>query len=168
MQTWSGFYGVLAASAATLLGLLFVSVSIDLASKSGAERSSSRKISEQAFQNYVTVLLVSLVALIPDIESATLGIASLGLTATDTVLVLVRILQVWRAPQAGRSRLQFLRRQGSSLLGFAMLFFSSIEMALGNRQHFNLFAASLIVLIASATMVSWELLVHLSSGRKTG
>lgn len=163
MQTWSGFYGVLAASAATLLGLLFVSVSIDVASRLGAARSSSRRIAEQAFHNYVTVVLVSLVSLIPDIESSTLGIVSVALTATEAILVLVRIRQLW---QDGRSRLQLLRRQGSSLLGFILLLFSSVEMVLGDRHHFNLFAASLIVLLASATMISWELLVHLSNERR--
>ena len=163
MQYWSGFYGVLAAAAATLLGLLFVSVSIDVASRSGAARSGSRRIAEQAFQNYVAVLLVSLVALIPDIDPPTLGIASLALTATGTVLVLVRIYHLW---QDGRSRLQLLRRQGSSLIGFIMLTFASIKMVLGDRHLFNLFAASLIVLLASATMVSWELLVHLSGERR--
>lgn len=167
MQNWSGFYGVLASSAATLLGLLFVTVSIDVASKPADARSSSRRIAEQAFQNYVAVLLVSLVALLPDIEPSTLGIVSVGLTAAGSVWVLVRVHQLWHAPHEGRSRLQLLRRQGSSLIGFMMLFFASSKLALGNRNLFNLFAASLIVLLASATMVSWELLVHLSADRKT-
>jgi hypothetical protein len=33
-----------------------------------------------------------------------------------------------------------------------MLFLSSIEMALGGQHHFNLFAASQIVLLASAPL----------------
>jgi uncharacterized membrane protein len=162
MQPWSGFFGVLAACAATLLGLLFVTASINAASILGAARASSRKIAEQAFQNYIAVLLVSLVALIPDIDPPSLGITSVALTAVGMVLVLVRVPQIWRAPGNGRSNLRLLRRHGSSLAGFILLFYSSVLMAHGDQHHFNLFAASLIVLLAAATTVSWELLVYLS------
>ncbi len=60
MQPWSQFYATIAASSAALLGLLFVVVSINAPAALGAHAILSRRLTEQAFQNYLAVMMVSL------------------------------------------------------------------------------------------------------------
>jgi hypothetical protein len=49
MQIWSGFYTVIAGAAATLLGLLFVAVSINATAILNEADGNSRRLAEQAF-----------------------------------------------------------------------------------------------------------------------
>jgi hypothetical protein len=60
MQVWFGFYAVAGGAAATLMGLLFVAVSINAAAILNEARGHLQRLAEQAFQNCATVLLVSL------------------------------------------------------------------------------------------------------------
>lgn len=58
MQDWSGFYTA-AGAAATLLGLLFVAISINVESLAQGHEN-SRRLAEQGFHNYFAVLVVAL------------------------------------------------------------------------------------------------------------
>ena len=160
MQGWSVFYATLAAAAASLLGLLFVAVSINAAEVLGPGREDSRRLAEQAFQNYLTVLLISLMTLIPDMHAIPLGIITIWVTALWTVLVLGRLWQSVRAHGRGELGPQSLRRHLTSLIGFLLLIYAAVRMAMGHDDNRNLFSSALVVLLSSATIVSWELLLR--------
>jgi hypothetical protein len=129
MQNWFGFYAVTGGAAATLLGLLFVAVSLNAAQILGAGRESPRRLAEQAFQNYSTVIVVSLLALFPDLTPTHFGLAVIGVTTASGVWVLVRLYFTVTTSKGGARR-YFLRRQLGSLIGFALLLFSSATMLL--------------------------------------
>ena len=72
MHDWFTFYAVIGAASATLTGLLFVALSMNAAVALSRGPEGSRRLAEQAFENYLAVLMVSLLALFPDIvESPT-------------------------------------------------------------------------------------------------
>jgi hypothetical protein len=165
MQGWAEFYTVTAGAAATLMGLLFVVVSINDAAILGAAHQHSRRLAEQAFQNYVAVLSVSLLAVMPDMDTKHLGSVTLGITALAGVWVIVRSwLALTKTPEAG-TRLQSLRRQFGSLLGFAILLFAATRMAFDLGDSRYSFAAAIMVLLAAATRVSWQLLLRMAETR---
>jgi hypothetical protein len=58
-----------------------------------------------------------------------------------------------------------VRRHVSSLIGFAILLASAFCMALNRGTAYNLLAASTLVLLFSATTVSWELLRRIANRR---
>jgi hypothetical protein len=162
MQGWSEFYTVTAGAAATLMGLLFVVVSMNGAAILGAAHQHSRRLAEQAFQNYLAVLLVSLLAILPAMDVKLFGEITLSVTALAGVWVVVRAwLALIRAPEAG-TRLQSLRRQFSSLIGFGILIAAAARMAFGWGDNHYLFASSMIVLLGAATTVSWQLLLRMA------
>ena len=96
MQGWFGFYSVIGAFAATLLGLLFVAVSINAAAILGDIH--ERRLAEQAFQNYLAVMTVSLLAIFPTLEIPTLGFVTLAVTAVWAAWVLIRSYLALRRP----------------------------------------------------------------------
>jgi hypothetical protein len=51
-----------------------------------------------------------------------------------------------------------LRRHFSTIAGFGILIYTSVRMAMRIAVDLNLFASGTIVLLFSATVVSWELL----------
>ena len=155
MQAWAGFYTAVAAAAAAMLGLLFVAVSVNAAT---LEDLPSRRLTEQAFQNYLAVLMVSLLALFPDMTVPTFGFVTLLATAGWAVWVLVRFYQTLTMRRDAASWRHSVRRHISSLCGFAMMLVSAARMALHEGKAFDWFAASTLVLLFSATTVAWEML----------
>src|SRR5271156_181174 len=129
MQTWFEFYAVIGAAAATLTGLLFVAMSMNAAAALSTGPHGSRRLAEQAFQNYLAVLMVSLLALFPDMKLTTFSYVTLSVTALWVVGVLVRLYLTLVRPSNQGSRLFELRRHLSSLIGFGMLIAAAFRMA---------------------------------------
>jgi hypothetical protein len=168
MQTWSGFYTVIGGASATLLGLLFVAVSINAAGILNEADGNSRRLAEQAFQNYVAVLSVSLLALFPSLTISEFGFVTLCVTAVSAIWVLVRLYLALIKPYERSSRLQSLRRQVISLAGLGMLIFAAARMALNKSDSRNLLAASTIILLVAATRGSWILLLMIAREKQVG
>ncbi|HUO02728.1 MAG TPA: hypothetical protein VMU31_08120 [Rhizomicrobium sp.] len=167
MQAWSGFFATIATAAATLLGLLFVAISIN-AESLGPGHEDSRRLAEQGFQNYFVVLIVALVAIFPDMPVDTLGTVAISATIVGGVWVLVRFVQSLRDARQSSRRVSSVRRHAVSVLGFAMLIYSAFRMRGGSAGGDipYIFGSSLIVLISSATLASWELLLRISRFRQ--
>ena len=109
MQGWASFYETLGGAAAALLGLLFVSVSVRAEQILGAKHGHARRIAEQAFHNYLAVLMVSLVSLMPNVGTISLGFALLymiGIWAAWVVIRLQQTLVHWLRPvsEQGQAR----------------------------------------------------------------
>ncbi len=149
-----------------MLGLLFVSVSLNAELILGSEHKHSKRLAEQAFQNYLAVLVVSLAVVMPVAASLSMGY---------TLLSVCVLWSVWggscawfRPPgirPAGESRIGPLRRYVSTLLGFGMLIYAAYLMITGSKGYADYIAPGVMLLIISATIVSWELLIKLAEGR---
>ena len=103
-------------------------------------------------------MMVSLLALFPDMSVKSFGRVTLYATAVWSAWVVIRFFQTIVQRLDWRSRICALRRHLSSLIGFAMLLASALCMALNRGEAFDWFAAAVLVLLFSATTVSWELL----------
>jgi hypothetical protein len=167
MQPWSQFYATIGPASAALLGLLFVAVSINASAALGPDEAASRRLTEQAFQNYLAVMMVALLALFPAIGARTFGAVTLVCTAGWSVWVVVRFGQTVAQRLEWGFWLHALRRHGASLVGFTILMVVALRMALNWGADYSWLAASTLVLLFSATTVSWELLGRIAN-RKPG
>jgi len=165
MQGWFGFYSTIGGIAATLLGLLFVAVSINASAILGDADEDSKRLAEQAFQNFLAVMMVALLAIFPRTEISTFGFATLAVAALWGVWGLIRLYMALRRPYDPGLRFQSLRRQFSSLVGFGMLIFAALSMAFDKGDSRNMFATAAIILLFSATTVSWELLLRIAKAK---
>ena len=163
MQAWFDFYAVIGAAAATLTGLLFVAVSMNVAAALRKGPQGSRRLAEQAFQNYLAVLMVSLLALFPDMSLLTFGRTALLVTATWTVWVLVHLYQAAAEPSVHETRLMALRRHLSTMIGFGLLIYSAAGMAWNGKDMRDTLAGACIVLLFSATEKAWGLLNRIAA-----
>src|SRR5436305_2801904 len=73
-EHWHDFYVTAGTAAATLVGLLFVGISINIDVFTDRTDSGLRILAEQAFSNFVFVLLISLFLLIPEQEPQSVAI----------------------------------------------------------------------------------------------
>ncbi len=163
MQGWATYYATIGAASATLLGLLFVAVSVNAAAALGDRAPLTRAMTEQAFQNYLAVMLVALLALFPQIEPRTFAAICFFAAAGRAVWVGLRLYQTLAHKTAPPPLWLALRRHLSAIVGFGLLLFASGRMALGRGTDFNEMAAATLVLLFSATTVSWELLRRIAN-----
>ena len=161
MQSWQQFYEMLGGAAATLLGLLFVSVSLNAETILGPAHKHSKRLAEQAFQNYLAVLLVSLLAAYPDMGPISFGSNLLWIAGIWGAWAISRALP---ALTELRDRPSFgsARRYLATLTGFGVLVYGGWRMIAEKTYHADYIAVGAIVLLISATIVSWDLLIKLA------
>lgn len=167
MPGWSTFFELVGGAAATLLGLLFVAVSVNTDKILGDAHAHSRLLAEQAFQNYFAVLTIALIAFLPTITPATFGYIVMGMTVSWGMWVVIRVFKTVAASIKGTSRIRMFQRYLLSFAGFAMLLYGGWDVGFNHADDRNNVAIGLLMLLISATIVSWELLVSLS-GKKFG
>jgi hypothetical protein len=168
MQAWVGFYTVIGGAAATLMGLLFVAVSLNAAVMLAETHQHARRQAEQAFKNYLTVLLVSLVALFPIADIANFGIWVLGLTIASAFWAVARLVMAATHRDEDGSWVKALRRQLTALVGYGMLLFAATGMAFHLVLDRTLLAGGMMILLFSATVTAWLLLVNVANPRASG
>lgn len=158
------FFSISAGAAATLIGLLFVAVSVAPERTVGKKASSSRRAAaESAFTALLNPFLLSLIALIP---VAPLAVGTLVVTAA-TLLNVLRSLAVmvmyWRQEARGKLWV-WLRRL---LLPVSMLVIYGLEFWWGvsvyheaviSADEISRLASILITLQGLAIVRCWELL----------
>jgi hypothetical protein len=165
MQSWTTFYEMIGGAAATLLGLLFVSVSLNAEAILGPSHKHAKRLAEQAFQNYMCVLLVSLLVCFPGMSAESLGYSVLWTTGGWGIWVLSRIYFVIATPPAGEPRIRALRRYLPTSLGFAALICGGVLLLRGRGDYTDFIAIGVILLLIAATVVSWELLIRVAAER---
>ena len=75
LASWSGFYGSVAAVAATLIGPLFVALALNPKIMNTRSRSGIIALAGQTFHSFLVVMVLALIAQIPDDSRRTLVIA---------------------------------------------------------------------------------------------
>ena len=168
METWAGFYTVIGTAAAALMGLLFVVISVNAPETLGPGRDVSRRLAEQAFQNYLVVLMSSLIALMPGISRATFGMVILMVIAAWVLWVFIRLYQIMAAPGEAAERLSNLRRHLPTLIGFGLVTYAAITMAMTPDDERIIFASGSITLLFAATAVSWQFLGAVAQAEAKG
>lgn len=164
MQAWHDFFALLGAAGATLLGLLFVSVSLHTRAILDPVHRNAKHLAEQAYHNYITVLVVSLAVFFPGIGNYSLGLIILIMSSVYAIWLLVRFAQTMRMKLALESRVQALRRYAGTFGGFAALALGGRQMIADRGLHMLVPMGGFIILIL-AIAISWELLIKLAETR---
>ena len=98
--SWHDFYLTMGTASASLIGLLFVALSLNLDAIMGESPDHVRAFAEQAFNSFSTVLLIAVCFLIPQHTADDLGIVYVVLALIGGYRMLRRARTVWR----GRGR----------------------------------------------------------------
>jgi hypothetical protein len=79
LQSWQIFYATVSAASATLTGLLFVSLSLNRERLNGKKANKIKSIARQTFGDFLYVLMISLVFIVPHQVPISLTVALLVL-----------------------------------------------------------------------------------------
>jgi hypothetical protein len=168
LQSWHDFYVTAAAAAATLVGLLFVGLSLHI--RVVVSHHDVRSLARATLTDFFVVLLVALVILAPTSDARTtatwliaVGVISLGLVVRPT-------LQGFRARHPRTLGLRVLiSRFGLSALCFAGVATMGVIFSRGDFESgLSGLLVVVIVLLVIAVRNTWDLLVTIADRPETG
>ena len=167
LASWHDFYVTMGTASASLIGLLFVALSINLDAVTGPSRDDLRAFAEQAFSSFSLVLLIAVLFLIPTGGPSSIGVAYLVLAAGGGARMLRRAPVVWRALQQGRLGTALFWRFILPAAALVGLFASGVGLVIGQPSALYWLVAVIIGLLMSAARSSWDLLLTVSEDRRS-
>ena len=164
-EAWHDFYLMAGTAAVTLVGLLFVALSLHVAILFQSEHRDFRMLAAEAFQGYLYVLITSLLFLLPvgDSHFTTLVYALLNLIMLGrTALRAPSFFAAHKAKGgATNQRWRFFVPAMAYLLGLLAVFQIWAGQA---NAGFGLFAP-VAMMLAASTRTSWDLLEYIGRVR---
>ena len=166
-ESWHDFYLTAGAAAAALIGLLFVGISINLDAFTTDEGTGIRLLAEQAFANFVFVLVISLMVLIPDQDQISLSI-QLGIVGVlGTFRIVRRALMLRRRPAKVFGGWRYVaRRFGLSALASVGVIAVAALVRTNPTASFYWLVGVILIYLTSAADSAWDLLIEV--GRQRG
>lgn len=169
LRDWQVFYATLAAACATLTGLLFVALSLNVDILRRHEDVDLMAVARQTFTEFLLVLMVSLIFLIPHQVPLGLGVALLALGLASTFSAFRQLTKHARARGQGHGKGRYPRVYGLSLAGCIgiVILEAGILAGLSTTTACNLLVFMLAAFLSSASMSAWFLLVHARPGGRS-
>ena len=160
VAAWSDFYAYTGTASATLLGLLFVAVSLRTGIFRAAEVKDVRDEAIFTFFTFLTLMLIAGVFLVPGQRPS--GVAApLGLLGALGLVAVVRLWRQWRRLNPGALLpLAWKAYFAASALGYGGLLAAAAAVLAGRTEALYWLVHSNVTLLVTATVSAWVLLSH--------
>lgn len=158
IDDWRDFFTLTGTAAATIIGLLFVSISLRSDIRKAAETSLVRTMVSHNFVMLLVVLLISLYSMVPGIDQDSLGI-SVILTAGIPAVSFG--LNLWRLRHdQSMEKMILLWSFVVPILSFALTVAIGVAFLLNDDTELSWFVTVMAMFLVIPTKNSWELLLQ--------
>jgi hypothetical protein len=159
LQSWHDFYLTAGAASATLVGLLFVGLSLHI--RVVVSHPDVRALARVTLTNFFVIVLIALAILIPTTASTNIALWLLLVGLVSFGLMLRPAIEGFRNRSNRTLGLRVLTaRFGISALGFIAMIGLAAVFAAGNYEAgFNGLVTVVVVLLVMAVRNTWDLLV---------
>jgi hypothetical protein len=160
LQDWQLFYSTVALASVTLAGLLFVSLSLHLDAIKGPEHTRLMRLARGSFGDFLYVLMLGLVFLVPHQVPVGLAVALFVLGASRGFGLVLQARRTFRIGKAVTINLHGLREIALPALASLGLLIVGVEVMRGDMV--SLFALVIVVaaLLATASWNAWLILIE--------
>ena len=162
-QASAAFFSALAQVSGGLVGLVFVALTFNPRTLGANGDPVLAALARQTFGDFVMLLVVSMVMLIPHISPPSVGLTFLVICVVDTLRIarnLVRLRRSLRGPAGGWNLTQ---RFMLSALAHIMIGWMAVELLRGNPHPeitFSLLFSGMVTLLLSGCRSAWLLVVQ--------
>ena len=164
-EAWHDFYLMAGTAAVTLVGLLFVSLSLHVEILFKAEHTDFRELAAQAFQGYLYVLITALAFLLPAQNGRFIAVVYATINIAMLVRTFMRVPVFFAAHKgragASRRRWRFFIPAIAYLLGLVAVY----QWQTGEVQGGLGFFAPVVMMLAASARTSWDLLEYVGRAR---
>jgi hypothetical protein len=156
LREWQLFYSTVALASVTLAGLLFVSLSLHHESIKGRKDARKLTLARGSFGDFLYLLMIGLVFLVPHQVPFGLAVALFVLGAARGIGILREILR----PSAQRRGSGLLREVALPALASLGLIIVGVEVLRGDMLAIYALVLVVAVLLATASWNAWLILVE--------
>jgi hypothetical protein len=161
VEGWHDFYLMVGTAAATQVGLLFVSLSLNADVITRKENADLRVLAGQTFASFLNVVMLAVLFLIPSQGPLGLGLPLLGISGYGLYETVGRFLKTRRARPHVWGRGGVARRFVIPTLCFVTLLIIAVSVLLGQTGGLYWLVPVMILLIVAASRNAWDLLLRL-------
>ena len=158
---WHDFYILAGTGSATLVGLLFVGLSLHLQIVIAA--SEVRSLARVTLANFAAVVFVALFMVIPEGASSTglqlIGAGIVSLVVVGPSLVSVVRPRQWTFEMSAMERVRVALRFGLSGLSYIAIIVAGVLLLSSVSAAFNVLLITTVVLLVVSLRNTWDLLV---------
>ena len=166
VEGWHDFYHVIGDASAALLGLLFVSLSLNVRVVTRKANADLRLLAVQTFISYLSTLMFAVIFLIPNQGPMGLGLPMLGMDLIVLYVTVIRTLEMHRNRPRPWDRGSFAIRFAVPLICFTAVLIIAASVLMGKTSGLYWFVPVVIVLFWIASINAWELLLQLGRSHK--
>jgi hypothetical protein len=166
VEGWHDFYLMIGTAAATLMGLLFVSLSLNADVVIHKSNADLRVLAAQTFSSFIGVLMFAVLFLIPRQGPTGLGLPLLGIDAAMLYVTTGRFLGMRRYRSRRWGRRLLVLRFAIPMLCFVALMIIAVSVLLGRTSGLYWLVPVMILLIFEASLNAWDLLLRLREPSK--
>lgn len=159
---WRDLFTLSGAASATLIGLLFVSISLRSDIRQAADTSLVRSVVSHNFTMLLVVLLISLYFMVPDLTPDTLGFSILATALLPGIFFVRDFLRLRHDPEMDRTTLMWC-----FIIPIACLAITAIiggMLTLNDNSETGWFVMIVAMFLVIPTKNSWELLLESREG----
>lgn len=157
LQSWHDFYLVVGPAAASLVGLLFVGLTLHL--RAVLARDEVRGLARATFSNFALVLIVALFFVIPQ-DASGLGTQLIIAALVSLAVAAPAVASAARSQTRTLAARQLVLRFGLSVAGYVAVGVAGGLITTAARpQGLTLLASAVIALLVISLRNSWDLLV---------
>lgn len=162
VKTWSDLFTLSGGASATIIGLLFVAISLRSDIRKAGETSLDRTIVGHNFFMLLSVLLISIFFMVPDQDQDSLGISVLVTAALPCFFFTRDLIRFRRDPEMDHSTLfwSFLMPIFCFLVTIAI----GAAFIINDDTEISWFIFVISMLLVIPTKSSWDLLMESSEG----
>jgi hypothetical protein len=161
IEGWHDFYMMVGTAAATLIGLLFVSLSLNVDVITREENADLRVLASQTFMSFLNVTMLAVLFLIPNQVPPGLGLPLLGVSGYGLYGTVRRLLKTRHARPRTWGRGSMTHRFVIPAICFLALLVVAASVLLGQTGGLYWLVPVMILLVVAASRNAWDLLMGL-------
>ena len=161
LRDWQMLYATFATGCATLVGLLFVAVSLNRENLSREDGGERMWIARQTFYQFLMLFLLALLLLAPHHTPTSVGLTLLGFGGFWSVGVVRAFRTSIRMRRQPLSLQSFVRGFGLSFVSLLSVFAVAVSLLLGQVGALVWLVVVLVYLLLFTGRNAWFLLVHI-------
>jgi hypothetical protein len=158
---WHDFYLMIGTAAATLVGLLFVSLSLNVDVITRQDNAELRVLAAQTFTGFLNVVMLAVLFLIPSQVPLGLGLPLLGISGYGLYETVGRFLKARRGRPRAWGRGRVAHRFVVPTFCFVAILAIAVTVLLGRTGGLYWLVPVMISLIVAASRNAWDLLLGL-------
>ena len=158
---WHDFYSISGMAAASLVGLLFVGLSLHI--RFVVKRPDVQALARVTLTNFIVTLILALLMVIPETNPTVTGWELIGLSVIPFLFIVPGVVPGLRSAERMLSFRRLLLRFGLSALGFLGVAASGAMLAAGDYQRgLGQLVSVVVVVLVVSLRNSWDLLVTIA------